>query len=458
MSSETKPTNDLTQEVTGQHERIGNTSKPVQEFARTTHPDAQWFPEAGLGLFIHWGISTTEGEGDISWSMMARGPKFREETGSRYGDLAVQKTYTPEAYWKLAEKFNPQKYDANKWLSAAAKAGFKYAVLTTKHHDGYTLWPSKFGDLGTHTHLAGRDLVADYVKACRDNGLKVCFYYSPPDWRFERDVMSFNYSGPDLDTKHQPRVRTVRGIGQTEGELSEAQKAHDATFRAHVHGQVEELLTRYGKIDMIWFDGSGHDSISAERIRELQPGIVINPRAHGVGDFKTFECSFPKTRPEGWWEYCHIMNDGAWSYLKHEIYRPIGWLTSEYAKTIAWGGNFLPNVGPNGDGELPEVYYKRLEQLAAWLKHSGVSVQGAGPGPDGVCNVPITTRGDTWYLHVLLQCPNAVELKAAEAPKSVKLLRTGGDLPWTQENGVIKIEVHSDLRTVEDDVIEVIWK
>ncbi len=155
-------------------------------FQRTTHPDAQWFENAGLGLFIHWGISSNspKGNSEISWAMIRNLPWDPKNTG----------TLTPTEYFKLAEQFDPQNYDPDKWLAAAAKAGFRYAVMTTKHHDGYALWPSEYGEYSTRQYLDGRDLVRPYVEACRKNGLKVGLYYSPPDWYFRRHYMSFNYN------------------------------------------------------------------------------------------------------------------------------------------------------------------------------------------------------------------------------------------------------------------------
>lgn len=460
MNTKSSSRNDaLAPEVAGQHALIGVGGQATEDYQRTAHPDAQWFGTAGLGLFIHWGISSVGGDGDLSWSMMARNPDFRETVAERYGEQAVQKSFTPAAYWKQAERFRPRRYEPRKWLEAAKRAGFRYAVLTTKHHDGFTLWPSRFGELGVQSHLDGRDLVGEYIRACRDSGLKVGLYYSPPDWHFERRRMSFHYGGakPDLGLNHEPV--TLEGgptasdpVGETED-----QRRHNAAYRALVKGQVEELLTRYGTIDLFWFDGHAQRSISMERIHELQPGIVVNPRGHDVGDFRTFECSFPKERPEGWWEYCHIWNDGGWGYLRHEIYKPIGWMLSEFSRARAWGGNFLPNVGPNADGELPDAAYRRFAELEEWMKHSGQAVFDVEPAPEACCNVPVTRRGNTWYLHALLSSPNRLEIGYAGRPQSVRLLRTGEVLPFAQAGDVWTVEIPTDSRTTGVDVVEIVW-
>jgi alpha-L-fucosidase len=437
-------------EVSEQHQQIGVVKDAgMTGFQRNAHPDAQWFPEAGLGLFLHFGISSVLGQGDLSWSMMKdRGP--RRLAMERYGLAAVQADITPARYWAQAEGFSADRFDPIKILSAAQQAGMRYAVLTTKHHDGFSLWPSKFGDFNTGRFLKGRDLVGEFVQGCRATGLKVGFYYSPPDWHYHREHMSFRYGGikPDLDIHHRPT--TLPTLSAPE------QAARDAGFRAYLKGQVEELLTRYGQIDVLWFDGDGLGAISIERIRELQPGIVINPRAHGVGDFDTAECAFPKTRFPGWWEYCHVFSDGAWGYLDHETYKPLGWLLGEFAKARSWGGNFLPNVGPDAHGELPEAFYKRMAQLASWMAHSAESVLGTTPGPwPERCNVPVTIKGDTWFLHVDWIHEEPAVIKDAATPIAATLLRTGEPVPFTRCGADVSVEIPADSRTTHADVVAV---
>ncbi len=445
-----KRRNAASEEAAEQHAQIGAKSCDAKAaFQRNPHPDAQWFHEACLGLFMHFGISSVRGEGDISWSMMKR-PPARAESASRYGLYAVQSNPTPANYWAQAKDFKADKFDPFKILSAAKAAGFRYAVLTTKHHDGFALWPSKSGNFGIAKFQPGRDIVREYAEACRKAGLKLGFYYSPPDWHFNQARMSFNYGGrkPDLDIHHKP-VELPK--------LSKAEEeAFDNRFREHIKVQVEELLSNYGKVDLLWFDGDGKDAISIERIRELQPGIVINPRAHGVGDFDTSECQFPKTRFPGWWEYCHVFSDGAWAYLKHEAYKPAGWLVAELAKARAWDGNFLPNVAPDSHGVLPEAYYKRMEQVGEWLKANGESIFGAGPGPwPERADVPVTVKGDVWHLHIDFLNEGRACVKGVPRPKSAKLLRTGEPVDFRYEDGTLSVELPEDSRSILGDVVAV---
>jgi alpha-L-fucosidase len=408
---------------------------------RTRHPDAQWFGGAGLGLFLHWGLSSVDGRIDLSWGMMAGTP----------WDKGAFKL-TPEQYFALAERFKPDKYDPSLWLGAAKKAGFRYAVLTTRHHDGFALWPSAFGEFSTKNHLGGRDLVKPYVEACRKAGLKAGLYYSPPDWYYNRHRMSFRYkaqgdAGPDWGLRHEPVTLPVPS--------AEDRRKWDEGFHAYVKGQVEELLTRYGKIDLLWFDG-GPAAIAVERIRELQPGIVLNPRMHGKGDFETPEVHFPKERPKGWWELCGIWNSGGWGYTAKENYRSTASVLAEFVKVRAWSGNYLINMGPRPNGELPEVAYQRLAEFGEWMGHSGAAVMDVTPAPETVsANVPVTCRDKTWFLHALPGMKDPIRVNGAPRPAEAKLLRTGTPAAVRAEGDAWTVEIPAAQRTALVDVVSV---
>ena len=346
-------------EAAAEHAIIGAAaiSKPYE---CNTHPDAQWFPTAGLGLFLHWGISSVFGNTDLSWGMM--------EDWVWDAPLPGYPKVTPRQYYEEGiAKFHPDKFEPEKFLGAAVEAGFKYAVLTTKHHDGFTLFPSKFGEFGAAHSLYGRDLVGEYVDACRKVGIKVGLYYSPPDWYFNREYMSFNVN------KRPDGSRILKNFNlQSIDKLPEMTPEHKKAYTELVRGQTLELLTRYGKIDIIWFDGRGveesdPDPITIEEIRKLQPQILINPRMHGKGDFSTPECSIPKTAPEGWWEVCHLLNDHGWGYTVHP-YKSFEWWRETYETVHAMSGNFLTNVAPMPTGEMPDEYYERMAQIAQYLK------------------------------------------------------------------------------------------
>ena len=388
---------------------VADAAEPDRPVFPNPHPEAQWFPKAGLGLFVHWGLSSVDGKVELSWGMLKNVPWDSNHI-------------TPEQYFKLADRFNPDKYDPDKWLSAAKRAGFQYAVLTARHHEGYSLWPSKPSkatgyQFGTATHMGGRDLVRPFVEACRRNDMRVGLYYSPGDWYYERNYRSFNYKGEPLGLKHEPVERPP---------MPEELRAG---FGPYVLAQIKELLTWYGKIDVLWFDG-GPNVISIPEIRELQPWIVVNPRMHGSGDFETPEWEFPG-RMDGWWENC-VGWGGGWAYKSDERYKSTSWALTRLAKCRGFGGNLLLNVGPRPNGELPDIVYKQFAEMEQWMQHSGKSLIGAeaGPWPEKG-NVPITVRADTWYLHVLPDHKDPITLAGVAEPEKVTL-------------SLHKIDVHVD--------------
>ncbi len=402
-------------------EQVAASEAPV--FQRNTSPDAQWFPDASLGLFMHWGIHSVKGV-QPSWAMIKDYP---------YGG----ELHPPERYFESAKEFNPADYDPDKWLAAARKAGFTYAVLTTKHHDGYALWPTAFGDMNTRVYMNGRDLLRPYVEACRRNSLKVGFYFSPRDW---------HYPGYPVELDHNKRDEP-RPISDPE----KNQRDFDA-FYAYTLGQLKELLTNYGPIDVLWFDGMGWDGINDVHteqtlawIRSLQPGILINDRWGGTGDFATPEWDLPAGPPPGWWENCISWN-GHWGYNPKGRFQSAAWVVDRLVQARSWGGNFLLNVGPAPDGTMPPGFYERCDELAAWMEQNRPSLIGADPSPgDDRANVPITTQGDavklgnTWYLHVPPQFDKIVEVSFVDKPDAVVNLASGEPMAFEHEDGTLRI-------------------
>jgi alpha-L-fucosidase len=386
----------------------------VSAFPRTTHPDALWFADAGLGLFVHWGIASVHGGIELSWGAI---------------DIGA------DAYFRLADRFAPSRYEPERWLQAAADAGFRYAVLTARHHDGYSLWPSAVGGFGVRTHLGGRDLVRPFVEACRCCGLKVGLYYSPPDWFMNRPYTRF--LAPDAPPMPE---------------------AHEARFRGYVRQQLRELLTGYGTIDLAWFDGGCEGAMTLEEMRGLQPGIVVNPRFFGVGDYITPEGVMLENRPERWWELCTSWNMPWFGYTEPVRYHSTGWMLTVLARVRSWGGNLLINAGPGPDGEMPPAYYERMAELAAWARHSGMSMFAVAPGPyPGASSVYTTVRGSTWYLHAV---PHVIEnpvLRGVARPARAVLVRSGEEVVVDWRDGRAEVKIPLQWRTELDDVVAVEW-
>jgi alpha-L-fucosidase len=409
-------------------------------------------------MFLHWGISSARAM-NISWPMipgrpLARkhieDPKERERiiTEMDFNLNGQKPKITPLGYWAMAEDFNPDNYHPEQWLQKVKDAGFTYVVLTAKHHEGFALWPSEYGNFNTKNFMGGKDLIRPYVQACRKVGLKVGLYYSGPDWYFDQDHMNFLYYraarknpeipplGPDL----KPRTKKV---------TADEVKEHQAEYARIVRGQIEELLSNYGKIDLIWFDGkppipNGRNVISQERIRELQPEIVINPRMHGKGDFITYERHLPETQPEKiqWAEFCNPWN-GNWPYVERP-YKTLGHVLSELVRCRAWGINYLLGIGPMGSGDLAPEAYENIEKLGRWMRGNREAISDVRPLPTGeTSSILVSAKGNKRYLYLL---PQYKDNRAKEED-----LILPGDLTITLEGIISPLSVHalSDGRKLE---------
>ena len=416
-------------------------------------PGAQWFPSASLGLFLHWGIHSMIGA-QPSWNMIKD-----YEWGGEY--------HSRQEYYDQANHFAPGNY-FEKYLSAARDAGFKYAVLTTRHHDGYALWPSRYG-IGVKQYMGGRDLVREYVDACHATGMRVGFYFSPQDW---------HYPGYRPDTEWDVATWGKRGPVQD----SVQNRKDFEKFFAYVIAQLEELLTNYGRVDVLWLDGMGWygipvSDLQTERvyawIRSLQPDIVINDRwgnivnpdnpsgtSMRIGDFTTpFECLTPTYVPSEWWEHCHIWTGkgGGWGYNTRGLFRPLSWFMEEFVASRSLGGNFLPNVGPSGTGDMHPNFYKEIAGLKEWMATGEESLIGCGPTPGvELSNVPLTTRGhDIWYAHLLGGFKGQVSVKTDRAPYSVVLLRNRKPVEYIYRDGFLNFKLPESMRGGVDDVVKI---
>lgn len=480
MTLNAQPKSAEAETVKDEHALIGVGA--AKSTAHTLHPDAQWYSEAGLGLFIHWGLSSVKAM-NISWPMIPGRALAKEHiTDPAQRDRIIREEdwnlngrkpeITPNQYWTMAKDFNPQAYEPNKWLKAAKEAGFTYAVLTTRHHEGFALWPSAFGDFNTKKYMGGRDLLKDYVAACRRYGIKVGFYYSPPDWHFDRDFMSFLYGRarnlnpelPSLDADLKPRKEK-----KPAAEIAR----HQAEYAAYVNGQVEELLTRYGKVDLLWFDGKpavGTNAIiSQERIRELQPGIVINPRLHGRGDYVTFERTLTAQKPvQGWAEFCNTWTT-CWSHMEIPFRAP-GYVVGQLVTSRSLGVNYLLGVGPKSSGEFCEGIYQNMARISGWMRTNAAAVTAVTSLPAGEsASVPATAAGSTRYLFALPQFQDngahdkdllppqeaTLTLTGARKPASVALTSDSAPLKYEYSGTSLTVRVPAARRTQLVDVVKV---
>ncbi|MBQ8195432.1 MAG: alpha-L-fucosidase [Oscillospiraceae bacterium] len=370
--------------------------------------DIKWWRDAKLGLFVHWGIYSVVGKGE--WAYFNEG-------------------FTQEEYRKIAEEqFKPQlsaEEIAAEWLDCAEKAGMKYAVMTTRHHDGFSLWDSKCSEGNFTSSAIGCD---DYVKSftdeCHKRGIHTGLYYSPMDWRFE------GYFDPH---------------GKPESALKMKQQAY---------GQIRELCTQYGRIDILWYDGgwlahNGTDADAAwlwepiklnKSVRELQPNIMVSPRSGYRGDF---ECDEGVRMPIGSivpipWEKCMSVSQ-AWGYMPNDRFMDSDEVIKILVNTVCRDGNMLLNVGPDVNGRFPAQAKKILSDLGEFMRENGESIYGTRAGlwqpVDGVFGS--TCKGDAMYLHIL-DCNKFNELVLPEVDGTILLaaLLDGTTVPFEQQNGV----------------------
>ncbi len=319
-----------------------------------------WWREARFGLFIHWGPVSLKGT-EIGWS---RGGERRGTGGT--GEIPV------EVYDNLYREFNPVKFDAREWVQIARNAGMKYLVFTSKHHDGFSMFDSALTEYKITNSPFQRDVVRELADACHEAGLKVGWYYSPPDW-------------------HHPDYRT----------------ANHARYIEYLHGQLRELCTNYGQIDILWFDGLGGtaedwDAAKLVRmIRELQPGIVINDRAGLPEDHATPEQRVGAFNRDRSWETCMTICN-QWAWKPDDTMKTLDRCIDVLVRTAGGDGNLLFNVGPMPDGRIEPRQVERLAEMGAWLKQFGETIYGTRGGPymPGAWGAS-TCKDNRVYLHVL---------------------------------------------------------
>lgn len=393
----------------------------------------EWYRHDRFGMFIHWGI----------YAIPARGEWVRSTE-----EIPV------EDYEQFFEEFNPVDYDPRKWARAAKDAGMKYAVLTAKHHDGFCLFDSALTDYKCTNTPAGRDLVREFLDAFRAEGIKVGLYFSLLDWHHP------DY--PHYGDLHHP----MRNHPECGNEGRDFDRYID-----YLHGQVRELCTNYGKLDLMWFDFS-YGEMTGEKwratelvrmVRSLQPSIILDNRlevsGEGFGslatatptdysgDFVSPEQIIP---PNGLkdemggdlaWEACITMNDN-WGYsVKDKNFKPASTIIKKLVECVSKNGNMLLNVGPDARGNIPPESLAILSEIGAWMRRNADSVTGCGssglPKPE---NGRITRRGNKLYYHIMEPGIGGIPLYGLhrEQIRKMRLLCDGSELKpmefWTVNN------------------------
>ena len=365
-----------------------------------------WWHEAKFGMFIHWGLYSVLGQHE--WAMEAEGIPIPQ-------------------YEIMATHFHPTPNAAREWAKLARRAGQKYMVMTTKHHEGFCMFDTKLTDYCAPRQGLGRDLVREYVEAAREEGLRVGFYYSLMDW-------------------HHP-----------DGAICKTDEAARKRFVAYTHGLIRELMTNYGKIDVLWYDVDWPltpEQWESERMNqmvfELQPEIIVNNRNGLEGDFSTPEQHVEAAQSGRAWETCMTLND-SWGYDRgDDSWKTPKTIVSNLADCASGGGNYLLNIGPKPDGSVPVESVEILETVGKWLDTNGRAIYRTQRGSlTAQPNANFTRDGNILYIHEkywpgvtpaaqwlsFFQPGVVLAIGGLKAKvKSARVLKTGQNVSFTQDD------------------------
>jgi len=343
----------------------------------------RWLVQDRFGLFIHWGIYAA---------------------AARHEWVKSRERLTDEQYQRYFDHFDPDLYDPARWAETAWAAGMRYVVVTTKHHDGFCLWDSALTDYKVTNTPYGKDLLGPLVSAFRDRGFRIGFYHSLLDW---------HHPEFPVDLYHPQRDDEAFKAAHADRDIS--------AYADYLHGQVRELLTNFGRIDVLWFDFSypgrglnakGRNEWRSEQllamVRELQPHAIVNNRLDlGAGDLLTPEQVQPASavtragEPAVPWEACQTLN-GSWGYDRDNLdWKSTDLLLRMLIDGVSKNGNLLLNVGPTARGEFEPRAVERLAGIGAWMRQHERSIRGAGPSgftPPPDCRY--TQVGNRLYLHL----------------------------------------------------------
>lgn len=418
-----------------------------------------------FGIFLHWGIYSVGIQ--ESWPLVGE-PWPQRDTSMSYE--AYKKWY-----WGLANTFNPVKFNPEKWAEISKKAGAKYMVFTTKHHDGFSMFDTRQSDYkitaGPFKNNPRADVTKYIFDAYRKQGLMVGAYFSKPDWH-SQDFWWDRLPTPSRNTNYDTRDHPARWN----------------RFKTFTYNQIEEVMNNYGAIDILWLDGNWLRKLTAEEkkvqrpmlnarkrgnyanydqdldmdrigamARKSQPGILIVDRGiHGTWEnYRTPEQSIPKTQLKDPWETCITLTK-SWSYRKpqEEKVKSTAWIIHTLAEVVAKGGNMLMGFGPTPEGEFPKEVEKPLAEVGAWLKQNG----------EAIYNTRITDNyndGSTWFTQskdgkkkYAIVCikegekvPQTIQWKGNTPAKSgkIKLLSTGKNVEWKQDGEQVVIKVPNNV-------------
>jgi alpha-L-fucosidase len=400
----------------------------------------EWFENARFGLFIHWGVYSVLADGE--WVMNNRQIPIKN-------------------YEKLPSFFNPVDFDPAEWVRVAKEAGMKYITITSKHHDGFAMWDSKVSDYNIVKRTPyGKDVLKMLADECQKQGMKLFFYHSQLDWRhpdyFPRGFTGGNFTG-------------------------RPEEGNWFSYLDYMDSQLKELLTNYGAIGGIWFDGMWDKKDADWRlqktynlIHELQPGALVGSNHHVTPyegeDFQMFEKDLPGHNTTGFApeqtigslpkETCETINN-SWGFnLKDNAHKSTKDLIQYLVKAAGYGANFLLNVGPMPNGKLQPEHVERLKQMGEWLKKNGETIYNTKGGPLTARDWGVTTqRGNTVYVHVLKWSDESIVLPAwGKNVKSATLFSDKSPVKFQQNEFGISLKVPKNKFDENDTIIELQMK
>lgn len=382
------------------------------EYLGADERDVDKWREMKFGLFIHWGPISILGE-PIGWS---RGGERRGWRGK--GHVPV------DVYDNLYKRFNPAEFNADQWVQMAQDAGMKYLVFVCKHHDGFCIFDSKLTDYKITNTPFKRDIFGELADACHEAGLKLGFYYSLPDW-YHKDYRTENH--------HR--------------------------YIEYVHGQVRELCSNYGKIDIVWWDGLGgtakdwgmHNLV--RMIRQLQPHVIINSRGGLPGDHQTAEQKVGKPEFNRPWE-ANMTLGTRWAWIPNDQIKPLRQCIQTLVRVVGGDGNYLLDVGPMADGRIEPGQVARLKEMGQWLHSYGDSIYATRGGPFIPGSWGASTRkGNSIYLHVMSWPEDTIVLPPIPHRIIESTVLTGGTVHLNQTEMAIEVSVPKAQRRELDTII-----
>ena len=397
----------------------------------------EWYRQAKFGMFLHWG-PYSQASVEASWPIMVPKPDGITETD----------------YRALATTFNPTRFDPHAWVDLARQAGQKYMVFTTKHHDGFCMFDSAYTDYKITRTPYGKDIVLHLAQACHEDDMPLGLYYSPPDM-------------------HHPGFRDTSQLAK-ENWHGQPERPEWQSYLAYMQLQLRELLTRYGPVALIWFDGLNnqekYDGAQVLRmISEMQAATLVNDRLGVDGDYETPEQFIPTAIPTKGvrltgidpsvskllktagpraedfrlWETCMTINN-TWAYNKNDHdYKSARTLIRGLVEVASRGGNFLLNMGPQPDGQIQPEFQERIKAIGAWLTLNGDSIYGTTYGPvQNVEGLRTTAGPKTVYVHLFDWTPPVCTVSGIDARVlSARLLANGMPLKFRQTEGKLEVEI-----------------